>query len=262
MSTREFDLNDEVPEFSRTKTYKPSPQITAVFGPDRISFVYWPDLMDPSFGSNHMIGKNPRFVGGRRIFLKGVGYVSPRFSSDHAKKTAEENELLAMYIADDPTQDPSKAIQNKAATLVIVWPKQGTNKPPEVLPWILPPTTFDEIRTKNQRQSLAQNDLEVTAKAKGPFTELKLEVAPGNTLLELLKKKEQGDPTATAHVNAILAKARELIPVLSTEIGKDLSVSEIKQRRGMERAGAAAPAGETAAVSSDVAGLVAGILAD
>jgi len=261
MSTKEFDLNDEIPEFSRTKTYKPSPQICQAFGPDRVSFLSWPDLMDPNFGSAHMVNKNPRIIGGRRIFLKGLGYVSPRFSSEPTKKLAEENELIAMYIADDSSQDASKAIQSKAATLIVVWPKQGTGKPPEVLPWILPPSTIEEVKTKNQRQPLWNNDLEVNAKAKGQFTDLKLEVAPNNMFLELLKKKEAGDPTATAVIQAILARARELLPTLSNEIGKDLDLREIKQRKGM--GGSSAPATEmTAAVSSDVSSLVAGILAD
>lgn len=259
---REFDLNEEIPEFTRSKTYKPSPQICAHFGPDRISFVYWPDIMDPAFGSAHMQNKTPKFAGGRRIYLKGLHYVSPKFSTDQSKKISEENELLSMYLADDPSQDPSKAFQTKAATLVVVWPKQGTGKPPEVLPWLLPPTTFEQIKTKNQRQPLCLNDLEVTAKAKGPFTELTLDIVPGNTLLELLKKKESGDATAIVHVNAILAKARELVPMLRGEIGKELTLSEIKQRRGLERATPAATGAEAAAVSSDVAGLVAGILAD
>ena len=88
-------------------------------------------------------------------------------------------------------------------------------------------------------------------------------MASGNTFFELMKKKEQGDATAAAHVNAILAKARELLPQLATEIGKDLTVPEIKLRRGMDRGGGSSnhvSTPETAGVSADVASLVNNIL--
>lgn len=258
MSTSEFSFNDEVPGLSNTKTYKPSPQITAAFGPDRVSFLNWPDLMDPNFGTAHMKGKSPKFVGGPRIFLRGPGYVSPRFSADAAKKTAEEGELIAMYMQDDPTADASKAITMKAATLIVLF-REG--KPPEVLPWLLPPTHFNEIRTKNQRQPLWSHDILVTATQKGNFVDSKLEAISGCELYDILLKKEAGDPAATAKAGAILARARELLPNLALEVGKDLTIDQIKQRRGQGRAqGAPEGAAPAAAVSADVASLVSGIL--
>ncbi len=262
MSAREFGLDEENPEFNRIKTYKPSPQVTAAYGPDRVSFLSWPDLMDPNFDHTHMQNKNPRIVGGRRIYLKGVGYVSPRFSSDPVKKLAEENELIAMYCADDPAADSTKALQSRAITLVVVWPKEGSNKAPEVLPWLIPPTTLEEIKAKNQRFPLYANDLEVSAKQNGQFTNLKLEVAPNNLFAELLKKKSAGDLRAANIANAILLRARELSPVLAHEIGKDLSLAEVKQRRGHDRSSSPAPSEIASAVSGDVSSLVANILAD
>lgn len=267
MSTREFDINDDNPDFNRIKTYKPNPQICEAFGPDRISFLSWPDLQNPNFGLAHLQNKNPRFVGGRRIYLKGIHYVSPRFSADPAKKAEEENELIGYFLADGKedgkVNDPMKAIQSKAATLIVVWPKAGTTKGPEVFPWIMPPSTFEEIKTKNNKAPLWCNDIEVTPKAKGTWVDLKLEMGGSSLLLELVKKKEAGDAAATSLLNVILAKARELQPVLANEIGKDLTMADIRQRRGLGGGTSSAKTSEIAqVVTSDVQSLVQDLIAD
>ncbi len=262
MTMKSISLNDDVPEIGNIRTYSPSPQVHKDYGPDRVSFVHWPDLMDPEFNSSMMENKSPIFVVGKRIFLKGLGYVVPKFSQDPAKRQAEENELIAMYCVDDPSRDSSKAIQPKFGTLIVVWPPKDTNKAPVVLPWLMPPTVFDEVRGKHSRMPLWSHDLEVTAKAQGNWTNLKVEITSGNVFHALLKKKESGDAKSAAQMDVLLAKARELVPMIGPAIGKELTLAEIKQRRGLERSSSGTSSEVSAAVSGDVASLVAGILAD
>lgn len=262
MSIKTYEFGGDNSDFGRVAKYEPSPQITQQLGPDRVSFIYWPGLEsgDPTIAS--MTGKNPVFLGGKRIYIKGAGYVCPKFSSDKNLARKEESELLHMYAQDNPDKDASKALGVRGITLVVVWARTGTDKPHQVLPWLMTPQLVQDIQGKNQRFPLYKHDLLVSAQTKGQWSETKVE-SDGQSVLHMgMTSAEGGDLKAKAAMAALFAKARELIDALPGLIGTELTMDELRVRRGGGPASHSSSAPNTAAapMAQDVSALVQNLL--
>lgn len=237
-----FDEGDE--KITRkTKKFKAEANQTY-----RLSFAWWPENNDVP----DLDAAKPRFGGGERVYIEGVGYVYTQKGADYSSFSNKE---------------PSAAI----ATIVVVWPtnrngeidtaklKEGEY---EVVPWIFGKDKYNQIKSLHQECHLGSWDLKASC-TDATFQKMTFTPAKDSMLRRLLSN----DKTKKIAEN-IFSQVRDIAEGLKAEIGRDMTVAQIKDKlsggsgsSGRSGGGRAAAVVDSA-VTSDIDSLVDSVLDD
>jgi hypothetical protein len=204
-----FDNNDD--KFSGSiKTFKPK---KGEFY--RISLVWW-DGLDK--GDLNLDAPSPKFVGGLRHFLEGVGYF-----------LSKGNEYVKLA-----GKDPAQVI----ATMIAIWPtfmsKNELKIDPDrlkagevdVLPWIFSKTKYSSLKERHHEFHFGKYDLKIKCEDE-KFQKLDM-ITMGNSLLRGVK--ESKDQTI---YKSIIEKAQEYQNKMESYLGQNLTLDQIRERMGM-----------------------------
>jgi hypothetical protein len=222
----------------------------------RIGFAWWEgmegdgnftleSLTPKSDGDEDKIALTPKFIGGPRNYIQGVGYV--------INKGPEYTALAG--------QPPKMMI----ATIVVSWALGKNGQPskeslfsgmPDVMPWIFSQDKYEKLKKMHMsgypmHSYDVQIDCEDTQYQKFNFLP-----AQQSIFKEMLKSgNEQGQEVA----RHIIERVRALAPNLEREIGQNLTIDQLKEKMGVETSG---PVGNVVAGDQEVDGLLDSMLND
>lgn len=224
----------------------------------RIGFAFWPSLEDgKDFTSQNLTlpeGEpeeqlTPKWLGAKRVFIKGAGYVLSK---------GPEYEQLA-----------GKDAKTYAATIIVIWPLGENNKPtkeslmskkPQVLPWVISAGKY-ELLKKMHKQGYPMHEWDINAELdpQSDVTYQDFQFLPAKNCVfkEMLRTAEKGDEKAKEICDYVITRVREISTILGGEIGREMTIDEVKQQLGHEVAGPV-----VSAISSDeeVDGMLASML--
>ncbi len=207
----------------------------------RASFIWWPGLEDgkPDFDADA-----PQFVGAPIHYIAGVGYVVNQ-GPEYTK------------IAGGPAK-------TRIATVLVLWPcsKAGDLDKTrlmageaEVLPWVISGDKYKNLQQVHKEFPFGQHDITV----KCDDTQFqKLTFSPCKD--SLLRKLMESDK-AEEIVAKMLATAQGIVPSIQDEVGREMTIEQIKDKlaggTGAPTGGAgAASAASGASATGDIDGLV------
>jgi hypothetical protein len=201
----------------------------------RVSIAWWPGFSE---GKPDLDAKSPKFGGGKRYYIEGVGSVLYK----HGFK-----EIVG--------EDPKRAI----VTIAVVWPtdEEGTVQKEalragkfQVLPWVLSQQKYRDITTKHREWPMGSHDLLVDCEdsqyQKMTFSPLR------ESLLRKFRDSDKED--VQGFYQRILAEVKDAVPTLSESIGQDLSADKLREKMGKASAPGASPA--AGASDDDVDGML------
>ena len=194
---------------------------------DRVSMVWWRDLDSDGLP---VLGKSakPRWVGGPRVFIKGVGaFFVPPSNKDLA--------TLAKKAGEDPKE--------YAGTIIAVWPtdKNGAldEEAPrlhkvDVKPWIVSGDRYRALKRKHNNTHFANHDLLLSC-TDSQWQKMDIDVC-GNSLylkiVEAAKDSEKG-AKARAIVDRILDRIEKIEPMVGKLIANDWSADTVREKMGV-----------------------------
>jgi len=196
----------------------------------RISFIWWPGI---DTGKLDLDAPTPGFVGAPRHYLKGVGYFinkGPEF-----------------------TKIAGEAAKMRINTLVVKWPTNSVGKLDaaaiaegqfEVLNWVFDEGKYDEIKPIHAEWPLGSHDLKIKCTDAGYQ---KMSFSPCRD--SVLRKFYSKDP-ASALMKAVIDAAQKLLPDVENEIGRNMTIDQIREKLG---GGGGGGGGGSAPVSDVVA---------
>jgi len=199
----------------------------------RVSFAWWPGLDEGQVDlSEERDGKRTtcKFVAAKRHYFEGVGYVldgGPEFTkvANQAPRTAIGTVLIVW-----PTD--SKGVLDKDRL------KKGDFK---VVPWIFSEDKYGSFSPIHTEFHFASHDLQIKC------TDTKYQkmtfIPCGNSLLKKLVDSEK----AASHVKRIVEQTLEVVGNLKNEIGRKLTLDELREKLGQGGAVSAAGTGEATA---------------
>lgn len=174
----------------------------------RLSFINWPGLED---GKLDLDAPGPNFKKAPGHYIEGVGYVMNN-GPEYTK-----------LIGTEP--------RNRIVTIVVVWPtdKEGEVSPErlaageaEVLLWVISDDKYLFIRKLNKEFHFGQFDLGIDCKDT-KFQKMEF-IARKDSLLRKLQSSQKGQVL----LNNIILKAQNLIPAMERELGRDLTIEQLK----------------------------------
>jgi|APSaa5957512622_1039677.scaffolds.fasta_scaffold41652_2 hypothetical protein len=185
-----------------------------------------------------------RFTGCERIYKKGVGY----------------------FLYKGPAYAQFGKPRQSVSTAILVWPTNSegeldvaqfkAGKGWSVMPWIFSPDKYKDIKAKHKRFSLMKHDLSAACPENGAEYQ-KLSFTPeGESLLKKLMASEKAEYQAV--VAKIFADAKGVISNIHSEMARDLTVDEIREKMG-EDVGSAA-GGSSGHAAKDVEELLDDVL--
>lgn len=178
----------------------------------RMSFVWW-ELLN---GVPDLTQSSPKFIGAKRHYLPGVGYVLDKPG-------------LASLVTTAPKQS--------VATIIVRWPvdsKTGkldtqrmlSGRDCDVMPWIFSKTIYEQLKRRHSEFSFAQYDLAVTCT---DTTFQKLDLSPCK---ENLFVKAMNTPQLKAVADDIMTRVKDLAEGMRGMLAQDLSVEKIREKLG------------------------------
>jgi len=176
----------------------------------RISFLWWPGLAD---GTPNLDSPTPGFVGAPRHYLKGVGY----FINQGPEYTTLAGEPAKMRIN----------------TILVKWPMLKSGKLDadeikagnfEVIYWVFDEGKYDEIKPIHAEWPLGQHDLQIKCSDAG-FQKMSFSPCKDSVLRKLLTKGAD-----SPLVKQIIEAGQGLLPGVNSEIGKTLSLDQIREK--------------------------------
>lgn len=179
----------------------------------RISFAWFPT----NDNNEYDLTSNPRFRGGNRIWVNGVGYVVAS-SPEVAKITGGTPKMTV-------------------ATVVVVWPtdKNGTidknrmkNGECDVIPWVFSKRKYSELKAVASEWPLGEHDLKITC-TEEQYQQTTLTNCRENFLYKLQQK---GGTTFTDIMERVESVANDL----NSFIGNEYTVDQLKEKMGMATA--------------------------
>ena len=182
----------------------------------QIGFVYWPAGPD---GKPNLAAEMPKFLAGKRSYIKGVGYVinkGPEFTALADKK--EEPQL-------------------KITTVIALWPvksngqldlerlKDGDFK---IIPWTFGDTRFASLKALWRKGWPAgQHDIDAECKEE-QFQQLEMTPHKDAVLAKLANSEQHQEL-----YKSILARIEACAKRLPKEIGANMSIQDIREKLGI-----------------------------
>ena len=208
----------------------------------RISLAWWPGVEDGKLD----LDASPKFVGGQRHYIEGVGYVmnqGPEYTT----------------LAGGP---PRMAV----ATIIVVWPTDSSGNVDggrlksgdfKVMPWIFSGDKYKSISPIHKEFPQGQHDMTVAC------TDTKYQKMTFSPCREsLLRKLVEGGDKTKDFVDTIISEVQRISSSIQDDIGRELTVDQIREKMS---GGGAVPTGAssaTATTSADIDDLVDGLLDD
>jgi rubredoxin len=189
----------------------------------RVSMLWWPGLAE---GKPDLDAPTPGFSGAPRHYLKGVGYFvnrGPEFTK----------------IAGEPPK-------TRINTLLVKWPMRSNGKLDaeaiqegnfQVLYWIFDPDKYDEIKPIHAEWHFGSHDLKIKCTDAG-FQKMSFSPCKDSVLRKLMEK-------GTDHplVQTIIRLGQGLLPGLNDEVGRVMTLDQIREKLGSGGGGGGAPTG-------------------
>ena len=182
----------------------------------RVSFAWWPD--DDGEEGFNMDAVKPRFVGGHRHYIAGVGYV--------LNKGAEYTKLAG-------GDAPKMAI----ATVLVVWPTDAQGRPDKarinagdvtVQPWVFSESKYNALQPTHREFHLGNHDLTITC-SDTQYQKLTFSPCKENLLRKLGEsKKGKGKDV----YDSIMAQVTNISAGLNSDIARDLTLDQIREKLG------------------------------
>ncbi len=194
----------------------------------RVSFAWWPGLED---GKPVLDSPSPRFLGGKRLYLAGVGYFMDR-GPEYVK------------IAGSPSK-------MQIGTVIIKWPTDSSGAIDKAkfasgdfkaMSWIISGDKYQNLKTTNSEWPLGSYDLNIACT---DTQYQKITISPCRE--SLLRKILEKDPVKAA---AIIAQAKAVAEGLPGELAQDLTIEQIRAKLAGGPVGARPTAGSGAAPAS------------
>ena len=222
----------------------------------RIGFVWWDGIEGGGeFGVSALTPKDdsdeakfaltPKFIGGPRNYIQGVGYV--------INKGPEYTSLAG--------QPPKMMI----ATIIVSWAlgKNGQpskesllNEMPDVMPWIFSQDKYEKLK-KMHMSGYPMHSVDVQIDCEDTQYQ-KFNFLPAQQCIfkEMLKAGSSQGREVAAH---IIENVRALAPTLEREIGQNLTIDQLREKMGVETSG---PVGNVVAGDQEVDQLLGSMLDD
>ena len=175
----------------------------------RISFLWWEGLED---GKLNLEAATPKFTGGPRHYMKGVGY----FMNQGPEYTKIAGESPKMRIN----------------TLIVKWPtKQNgsldveaiTRGEAEVLYWVFDGGKYDMIKPIHAEWHLGAHDLKVSC-SDAAFQKMSFSPTKESMLAKLASKPDN------SVFKSIITQAQGMIPGVTDEVGKTMTIEQIREK--------------------------------
>lgn len=175
----------------------------------RISFICWPGL---DKGTPDFKAVTPSFVGGPRHYMKGVGYF--------------------MNKGPEWTRIAGEAPKTRINTLIVKWPLKAGGKLDmeaiaegrfDVLYWVFDDGKYDELKPIHSEWHFGAHDLKIKC-SDAQFQKMSFSPTKESVLAKLAEKPDG------AHYQALLAAAQAMLPGLGDEVGKDMSLDQIREK--------------------------------
>lgn len=182
---------------------------------DRFSFLYFPGLEGDGDMPTLDFTKPPKMVSAPTVYIKGVGYL---------KADGSQPEILQMA---------GKPPQQRAATLVAVWPtdKEGNPlkeslKKAEVMILIVAGDKYRALRQNHRNFPLGKHDVTATC-TDVQFQKVTFSPCQDNLLVALLASSKDA---AKALATRLINDARALLPSLSGEVCRVMTAAEVRDK--------------------------------
>lgn len=197
----------------------------------RISFLWWPGLEK---GEPNLSAATPKFTGGPRHYMKGVGYfmnLGPEFTK----------------IAGEP---PKMRIN----TLIVKWPLKAGGKLDaeaignghfDVLYWVFDEGKYDEIKPIHNDWHLGAHDLKIKC-SDAQFQKMSFSPTKDSVLAKLAEK-----PDSPMWQN-LLKQAQDMLVGIEEEVGRNMTIDQIREKLAGGGGGANAAAAVAGAASEDM----------
>lgn len=173
----------------------------------RVSFVWW----QGEAASPEMAESGPRFVGGRRFDIPGVG---PVLDTDPALAAFATGPSVAAF-----------------ATILAVWPTDTkgnldktrfANGDVDVKPWVLPQDGYDQVMARNEEWPYCDHDLSISDTPKSPH---KMIMGPCR---ENLYRLLIANPKARTITDKIQANVIDVESGIRDLVGRRMTVDEVR----------------------------------
>ncbi len=176
----------------------------------RVSFVWWPTKAD---GSPDLDSKTPRFIGAKRLYIQGVGYVldkGPEYGQFGQSKLNVAT-ILAMW----PTNRKGELDRARFASGDV-----------EVKPWIFAKDKYEQLKRRHDEFPFGSYDLAIACT---DSQYQKMDLSPCREslfrkVIESDKMKAMAD-NIVSQVNAIAANLQDII-------ARDVSIEKIREKLG------------------------------
>ena len=176
----------------------------------RVSFLWWPGLKE---GEPDIDAPSPTFAGGPRHYLKGVGYFINQ-GPEYTKIAGE----------------PPKIRIN---TIIVKWPTLSNGKIDKagiqngdfrVLYWVFDENKYDEIKPLQNEWPFGKHDLVIKCTDAG-YQKMSFSPCRESVLRMVLDKGPDN-----ALVKKLVAAGQALLPTVNDEIGKLMSIDQIRDK--------------------------------
>jgi hypothetical protein len=200
----------------------------------RISFLWWPGLDE---GKPDLDAPTPMFVGAPRHYMKGVGY----------------------FINNGPayTDIAGEAPKMRINTICVSWPMKGArldkngieNGDFEVLYWVMADSRYNELKAIHGEWPLGQHDIKIKC-SDAQYQKMTFQPTKESILRMLVDSKGYDNEI----VKEIIREGQRLMPTVRDEIGRDLSIEQIREKLSGAPGGGGSPVGSGPAGGAAVDG--------
>jgi len=205
----------------------------------RLSFAWWDGIEE---GTPNFDAETPKFIGGKRIYIPGVGYVFDkgpefaRFSKDGARTAI--------------------------ATAVIVWPTMSNGKLDadlfkrdggQVMSWVFGVDKYRQIEPNHVQHPFGGNDLIITC-TDSQYQKMSFVSAPDNLFRELVSGKFAEKMGSRGQ--DLMSEVQGLVGGMMGEIARDLTLDQIREKLGGVSSSPVEDSGNVGDVDDMLAGLL------
>jgi hypothetical protein len=180
----------------------------------RVSFAWWAGIED---GEPDFDAETPQFVGGRRIYIPGAGYVFDK-GPEYAKFAPDGS-------------------RTAIATVIVVWPTTRDGKLDEdlfkrgdfeVMPWVFGQNKYRDLEPNHSNFHFGANDLVINC-TDSQYQKMSFVSAQKNLFRGLLDSKSKKMKERGAE---IISAVQTLVPSIRDEIARDLTLDQIREKLG------------------------------
>jgi hypothetical protein len=174
----------------------------------RVSFVWWPTKADGSFDLD---AKTPRFVGAKRLYIPGVGYIL-----DKGPEYAQFGD--------------SKL---NVATILAVWPtdrKGGLDKARfasgdvDIKPWVFGKDKYEQLKRRHDEFPFGSYDLTIAC-TDTQYQKMDLSPCRESLFRKVLESEKTKDLA-----DAIMAQVNALAAQIQGVLARDMTVAQIRDK--------------------------------